>query len=94
MRDTYPLRNPDAAWRVIDGEGVIVTPKDGLVRVLNETGARIWELSDGKATAGRIADTLAAEWGRVGAELKQDVEAFLVECSAKGLVTLRDEPLG
>lgn len=88
----YPSRNPDAAWRVIDGEAVIVMPSQSLVRVFNETGARIWGLSDGTLAAGSIADAIAAEWGVELPEARQDVDTFLAECASKGLISLHDEP--
>jgi hypothetical protein len=87
----YPVKNPDAAWRVIDQEAVIVVPAEGLVRVLNETGARIWELSDGNRSVAQIGSVLAEECDVPEQEAVADALAFLEECSLKGLVTFGEE---
>ena len=52
------IRNNDIAWRVIDGEALVVSPKDSLIYPLNDVGARIWELLDGKRTVSDIASII------------------------------------
>lgn len=79
-------RNQDAVFRVIDGEAVVVEPRKGLVSVLNEVGCRIWELADGTATAGAIAQTIADEFDVAVQTALADTIAFLDDLRDKGLV--------
>lgn len=39
-------RNPDIAWRMVEGQVILVHPSGGDVRVLNEIGSYIWEHLD------------------------------------------------
>jgi len=76
----------DVAWRMIEGEAVIVTPADSMMHSLNEVGTRIWQLLDGKRTIRDVASTLAAEFEVEGSRAESDTLWF-VECLAKkGLV--------
>ena len=82
------LRDPQIISQMIDGEAVLVMPAQGKVKVVNEVGARIWELSDGKRCVREIASELVKEF-RV--ELKQangDTLAFLEALAQRGLVRL------
>ena len=54
---------PGIVSRMVDGEAVLVDPKKGMVRVLNPTGARIWEMIDGRRTVAELAAGIAAEYG-------------------------------
>ena len=80
-------RPKEVAWRMIDGEAVIVTPADSMMHSLNEVGTRIWELMDGNRTVADIAAALQAEFEVDDKRVKADTVWF-VECLAKkGLVT-------
>jgi len=59
---TVPRRHPDAVFRIVEGQGVVVLPGVGEVQVLNPVGARIWELIDGARSAAAIASTVAQEF--------------------------------
>jgi hypothetical protein len=52
-------RNREAAHRKVEGQTIIILPRLEEVVVLNETGAAIWELSDGERTAEQVADEIA-----------------------------------
>jgi pyrroloquinoline quinone biosynthesis protein D len=59
---TIPRRHPNAVFRVVEGQGVVVLPGVGEVQVLNAVGARIWELMDGTRSAAEIAGVVAQEF--------------------------------
>ncbi len=85
-KDKVYARAPECAFREIDGEAFIVSPKTGEAHLLNPTGTFIWSKLDGEATAGRIADALAAEFD-VGAQAAlADVSEFLDELAGLELV--------
>lgn len=82
----YPARNPDTAWRAIEEETVVVYPRDGMIRVLNETGNRIWELCDGNISSGDIAGVIHEEFEVSLEDAMSDVDAFLASMDEKGLI--------
>ena len=80
------IRNNDIAWRVIDGEALVVSPKDSLIYPLNDVGARIWELLDGKRTVSDIASVICGEFEGDGKAIQDDVMDFIENLSKAGLV--------
>lgn len=77
----------DAAWRVVDGEAVIVSPKDSNVTILNETGTFIWKLIDGSFGIEQIATALAEEFEVPPEQANKDVNEFIEDMVNKKLVT-------
>lgn len=88
----YPKRSQDTASRVIDDEAVIVTPQDGVARVLNDVGSRVWQLMDGENTLKNIIDTIAEEFQVTQERVQEDILVFIEELRAKRLVVINDEP--
>ena len=50
-------RNPNAAYRVYDGQATVVMPDRAEVKVINEVGSVIWDKIDGKRTVGQIVES-------------------------------------
>ncbi len=84
-------RSPRAVHRVVDGEAVIVEPAIGMVTILNDVGARVWESLDGRQSAAEIAAAIAEEYAVPPAEAAADVTAFLAELMEKGLINRHDD---
>lgn len=59
------------------GEKVVLDPAGRMLRGLNATGARVWELLDGRRTVLEVAHALAAESGVNPTRALSDVSAFL-----------------
>ena len=78
-------RTPNALWRAFDHEAAVILPTASAVRVLNEVGARVWELADGR-TVGEIVDTLVNEYEVERTQLELDTHAFLTELRSRGLL--------
>jgi len=57
-----PLQHPNAAWREVDGEVVIISPEDSVLHELNETASFIWKHATGDLRAEEIAGQLASEF--------------------------------
>lgn len=87
--EMIPLPNPQVVGRVLDGEAVLVLPRLGKVKVLNEVGARIWQLCDGSRTIQQIADVIQSEYQADQAEAAADTLAFIADLSSQGVVELR-----
>ena len=84
--ETIYVKNDDVAFRIVDAEAVLVSPREGEVRILNATAARIWELIDGINTAGYIAQKIAEEYAVDMAGARNDTGAFLLELANRGLI--------
>lgn len=78
-------RAPTALSRAFEHEVAIILPTVSAVRVLNEVGARIWALADGR-TFGEILDVLVNEYDVERNQLRSDAEAFLIELQGRGLL--------
>jgi hypothetical protein len=87
-----PKRSEKTASRLVDGEAVVVSPSQGIVRILNDVGSRVWELMDGVRSVLDISEAIAVEFHALRDEVEKDVAEFLNELAEKGLVVLRDEP--
>jgi PqqD family protein of HPr-rel-A system len=79
----------DAAlpFQRMDEEAIVVDPRTREVHLLNETGARIWELLGRACTVDELVATLADEYeGAPPEALRREVEAFVSDLGGKGLV--------
>jgi len=88
--ETVIRRAPTALSRAFEHEVAVILPTASAVRVLNEVGARIWALADGRTLA-QILDVLVNEYEVERTQLRVDAEAFLTELQGRGLL---DAPLG
>jgi hypothetical protein len=79
---------PGVVSRMVDGEAVLVDPKKGMVRVLNPTGARIWEMIDGRRTVAELAANIAAEYGIEVPRAQADTIAFCEDLVRRGVLTV------
>ena len=79
-------RQKDVAWRMIDGEAVIITPADSTMHTLNDVGTRIWELLTGTRSLREVAGVLCAEF-EVDKDRAEKDTLWFAECLAKkGLI--------
>lgn len=86
---TIIRRTASALWRTFEHETAVILPTASAVRVLNEVGARVWELADGRTFA-EIVNTLVNEYDVERTQLELDAQAFLSELHSRGL--LEDAP--
>ena len=62
MDQKIPMKSPDTAHQIIDGEAGIITPGQMMVHVLNAVGSRIWDLANGERNIEDIAKVLSEEF--------------------------------
>ena len=79
---------PGIVSRMVDGEAVLVDPKQGMVRVLNPAGARIWEMIDGRQTVAELAEGIATEYGIEAPRAQADTIAFCEDLVRRGVLTV------
>jgi hypothetical protein len=75
------------AWRVIDGEAVILSMQTKVLRGLNPVGSRVWELIDGQRPVTEIVDLVTGEFEVPRDRADEDVRTFVQQLLAAGLVT-------
>jgi hypothetical protein len=80
-------RATSTAWRIIDGEAVILSVDTKVMRGLNPVGSRIWEVIDGQRTVEDIVGLIEGEFDVPGAQAEEDVRAFVRQLLDAGLVT-------
>jgi hypothetical protein len=72
-------KNPDVIGKRTDDEVVLVMPKEGQVKVLNEVAALIWELTNGKRNIGQIVDEINIQFEVDLENAELDTKKFIKE---------------
>lgn len=88
-----PARHPASSSRTIDGQAVIAISDLAQIHILNDVGTRVWNLIDGSRTVSEIValvrKQLADEgYEGVSSDVDSDIESFLEDMAAKGMVSL------
>ncbi len=79
-------RDPDAAWRTIEDETIIITPTDSVMHALNDVGAYIWFLADGNCTVRDIIDSVCEEYEVDRETAEADTLEFVQALTGKGML--------
>ena len=75
-----------AAWRIVDGEAVIVHAISSAYYGLNKTGTFIWESIVSEPLASHdIAERVTERFGVKSDSVRDEVDGFLVSLEAEGL---------
>jgi len=77
---------PRILWRKEDGEVVLFDEESGEPYLLNETGARIWELCQQYGEVREILRQLYEEYGEERAQIKEDCLQLLNELMERSLL--------
>lgn len=84
---TRPLRlRRDVRFRVIDREAVVLRQEAAEALVINEVGARILQLTDGKTTLEQMLDQLNDEFDVDRDDLRRDCEEFVTDLQEIGVL--------
>jgi len=84
--DTLFRTRRDVRFRVIDGEAVVLRQDAAEALVINEVGARILQLLDGRTPIDRVADRLMEEYEVGREEAVGDLREFVADLSNVGIV--------
>lgn len=90
--DDTPYIKSDVIGRQLEHETVLVLPKQGKVKVVNEVGARIWSLIDGDLAVRDIVQMICREFQVQNKTAESDTIAFLGELMDRGLIELTSDP--
>jgi hypothetical protein len=86
--ESVVVRNERLAWRVLDGEAVILFPEEGTLHRLNATGTRAWEQFDGRPLSA-VTRALTSEYRVDHDEAMQSIEGLVGDLLEMGLVEVR-----
>ena len=86
--NAIPARTPSVVSQRAGQEVVLVLPLQGKVKVLNEVGARIWDLCDGGHSVRQIAATICREYTVESSQAEADTLSFFNELAQRGVVSI------
>ena len=92
MPEQYLARNSRTAWRVYDGEAVILLAEDSTLNTLNPVGTLIWEGADGQTPLSALVGRICAEFDVEAVQAERDVMAFVDKLSQRGLLSVTASP--
>lgn len=82
-----PYRPPShVRYRVIDGEAILVNQKAAEVLGLDEVGTRVFELLSKTGELATVIDQLETEFAVDRKTLEQEVQSFVEELCAAGVL--------
>ena len=84
---TVLTKNPEAAYRIYDGQATVVLPGRSEINVLNEIGSLIWERIDGQRTVGQILQAVLEAYEIDSDRARGDMLGFLSSLQDHGMVT-------
>ena len=81
------LRNGLVLWRELDGEAILLDPREGCSYNLNRVGTFIWKLLDGTRTIEGIAAALCEAYEVDYPQALRDVEQLVNELRSQKLLS-------
>ncbi|MBN2585800.1 MAG: PqqD family protein [Candidatus Fermentibacteraceae bacterium] len=89
MKDAVYRKNPNMVFREIAGEMILVpinrrADEADSIFVLNETGALVWEFTDGVRSLGRIAEMIMEEYLTERETVEKDLEKYIGDMLSAG----------
>jgi hypothetical protein len=86
--EEYPSRSPETAWRVYDGQAVILRPDDSTLNTLNAVGTLIWQAADGQTSLSAMVARICEAFEIEPARAETDARAFIDKLCRRGLLTV------
>lgn len=83
---TILTRNPNAAYRLYDGQATVVLPERAEVSVINPIGSLVWERLDGSRTLGEILKMVLDEYDVTPERARADLFEFVAALHEHGMV--------
>ncbi len=90
--DQYYQPSPGTVGQLLDNEAVLLRPGAGKVSVLNDVGARIWQLADGTRSIREIALAITQEFRVDQGQAQADTIEFIELLVQKGILVAVDPP--
>ena len=84
--ESGPKVAPDIVWRLLDDNAVVVSPREGEVRVFNAVGTAIWQLLVENEGLEKIEEYLSSNYDVTQERVHSDLLAFLEELTDRGIL--------
>ena len=84
--DRVLVRHQDVLEAEVDGQRVLMSPKDYAYFGLVDTGALVWDRIDGQKSIDELVAALAAEFDTDPVQVRSDVDEFVSALDAAGLL--------
>jgi hypothetical protein len=90
-----PAKNVGAVDADVEGQRVVLSPRDFAYFAIEGSGAPVWDLIDGHRTVDSIVEALTAEFSAPEGTIRGETLAFLDALADAGLVSeLGAPPIG
>jgi hypothetical protein len=89
LDEKRPVRHPQALWRAIGDETLLLRLDTGRSSVLNKVGAQVWELVDGERKVSDIVDAIDEIYEVDRPQLTKDVAAFIQGLLDREMISLQ-----
>jgi hypothetical protein len=86
VSEVLRLRAANLTWREIDGELVALEAESSRYLTANPAGTLLWRLLSGGATREQLVEALCATYGIDRERSEADVDAYLADVRAQGLL--------
>ncbi len=90
MPDRYLTQSPKTAWRIYDGEAVVICPDDSTLNTLNAVGTLIWQAADGRTPVSAIVTRICDEFDVEPERAERDVTVFIEKLCQRGLLMVSE----
>lgn len=84
----YQVNLPKIVYEIIDGQVIIINFDNGAYFSLDGTGADVWRMIEGSASAEEIVDLICRLYEGSRGEIERSVSAFLSRLGDEGLVLM------
>ena len=88
---TYLIRSKNVAWKVLDGESVVLNLDSGVYFTLNTTGTAVWERIDGATSLEEIGRGLCEQFEITVEQAQRDLLELTKSLLDEGLVSVTDD---
>ena len=90
------IKDSQSITRSIAGETIIVPVRSGVsdlnsIYTLNEVGAAVWQLIDGRRSVEQIVEAISDEYEVTPEQATEDVFEYLARLEAEGLIRASEE---
>jgi hypothetical protein len=88
--NTYLIRSKNVAWKVLDGESVVLNLDSGVYFTLDMTGTAVWERIDGATSLEEIGRGLCEQFEVTSEQAQRDLLELTRTLMDEGLVRITD----
>jgi hypothetical protein len=89
--NAYPAKNKNVAWKVLEGEAVVLSLDSGVYFTLNATGTAVWERIDGATSLEEIGRGLCEQFDVPAEQATRDLLELTQALLDEGLISVTND---